>query len=416
MIPRTFSVFVRRITLLAWLALLVGCQQAPASPPAAANPAATNPAGFPPAGSTPAASPRVPIPTYPPDHAPIAAEPGDPAPIDVVKIAWFYKPPEDRALLPSLVNRYDTFVLTRGDEAERDTLRGAGLKQLVLRYLRADAIMDPGSCVDAPWRNQAADQPGDFCRIQAEHPDWFLGSGAGRAVRLENDVHMDPAQPGWRAFFLAQASQQLGKNEWEGVFLDNVDGSPERYRREGIRLVKYPDEASFQAAVEGFLSYLYLNHFGVYRHPIYANITYLHDPAVFFRYLRYLDGAMIENFAVDWEDGYLDPGLWEVQMQLAEKAQGMGKQVILVSQGAQDDQARQLYAFASYLLVSNGRAAFRYSNDDFYRSDWYYPNYSLDLGQPLGGRYQDGQVWRRDFTRATVLVDPVEHTAQIITP
>ncbi len=368
------------------------------------------------AAITPPASTQVPLPTYPPEHAPLAVEPGDPAAIDVVKLAWFYKPPVDQAVIPSLVNGYQFFILTRGDEAEREMLRTAGLQQPVLRYLRADAIMDPGSCVDAPWRNQAADQPGDFCRIQAEHPDWFLDRGAGRPARLESDVHMDPAQPGWRSYFLAQASQLLGKSQWDGVFLDNVDASRERYQRAGFRLADYSDEASFQGAVEGFLSYLYLNHFGVYHHPLFANITYLLDPAVYFRYLRYLDGAMIENFAVDWEDGYLDPGLWEVQLQLAEKTQEEGKQVILISQGRRDDQARQVFAFASYLLVSNGRAFFRYSNDDFYRSDWHYPNYALDLGQPLGGRYQDGQVWRRDFTRGSVLVNPLDHQAQIITP
>jgi hypothetical protein len=70
---------------------------------------------------------------------------------------------------------------------------------------------------------------------------------------------------------------------------------------------------------------------------------------------------------------------------------------------------------SSYLLISNEKAAFRYSNSSIYREVWLYSNYRADLGTPLGPRYRNGSVWKRDFTKGSVTVDPVNHTATIST-
>jgi hypothetical protein len=95
--------------------------------------------------------------------------------------------------------------------------------------------------------------------------------------------------------------------------------------------------------------------------------------------------------------------------------QNQGKHIILVSQGRYVDAARQQFAYASYLLIANGKAAFRYSNAAAYRQVWPYSNYNINLGTPLGPRYQSGNLWRRDFTRGYVIVDPVNHTGTIAT-
>ncbi len=86
-----------------------------------------------------------------------------------------------------------------------------------------------------------------------------------------------------------------------------------------------------------------------------------------------------------------------------------------MAQGDQADTNRQNFAFASYLLISNGKVAFRYGNDSAYSQVWLYNNYSAQLGSPLGARYQTGTTWRRDFTNGYVIVDPTNHTATIST-
>ncbi|MGC8856177.1 MAG: hypothetical protein ACP5QU_05210 [Anaerolineae bacterium] len=66
------------------------------------------------------------------------------------------------------------------------------------------------------------------------------------------------------------------------------------------------------------------------------------------------------------------------------------------------------------MLIASGRASFRYGNDQAYDQLWWYSNYSLNLGTPLGARYPVGSAWRRDFSNGYVVVDPTTHTAQIV--
>jgi hypothetical protein len=224
---------------------------------------------------------------------------------------------------------------------------------------------------------------------------------------------MDPGNAGWREFWLdrARASQeQLG---WDGVFLDNVSASRDKLERLGFEPVAYPDDASLQTTVEGFLAYLSTSYFGPRRRPLYANIIDVRDASVWFRYLAYLDGAMEEAFAVGWGNDYLTTTEWEEQASRIEKTQMLGKHVILVSNGPKNDLAREEFAFASYLLVNQGRASFRYTNSDSYDEIWLYDNYQAALGQAMGPRYRSGDSWQRDYSKGKVVVDPLAHQATI---
>jgi hypothetical protein len=205
-------------------------------------------------------------------------------------------------------------------------------------------------------------------------------------------------------------SQQ--QNGWSALFLDNVEASLGKFFT--IKPVKYPDELSYQSAIKGFLQYLHVNYSQKYGRPMFGNIVALGSNDVWFSYLDYLDGAMQERFAVNWtETEYLTVKQWTNDMDVMEKTQSNGKYVILVAPGYQGDLNREKFAFASYLLISNGKAAFRYSTSSAYRDVWLYDNYNVDIGSPLGAQYQVGTVWQRDFTKGYVVVDPASHTATI---
>jgi hypothetical protein len=329
-----------------------------------------------------------------------------------IHLAWFYKPPKN-GTIDFLSQHFDTFILTKNDEAERDELRQNGVLAPILQYLLFNAIQDPGSCSNSPYQNQVANLTGDFCQISRDHPDWFLTNLNGERIYEDRNAMMDSGNAGWRSFWLERARQSQEQFGWYGVFLDNVEASLDKVTGLGGNLAVYPDDTSYQAAVEGFLQYLYTNFFLPQKRPLVANIIELKDPAVWPRYLQYLDGAMIEDVAVDWYDGYRSVDEWDQQLELVAQAQAMGKWVILVSQGAQFDFDRQQFAFASYLLVNDGRASFRYAHHSEYNMIWFYDNYRIDLGQPLGPRYQEGKIWRRDFANGSVLIDPKKHTATI---
>jgi hypothetical protein len=328
-----------------------------------------------------------------------------------IRLAWFYKPPVN-GNEADLAKSFSVFILTKKNEAYRDALHAAGVRSPILQYLRFSAIMDTGDCISQPYRNQVADKPGDFCEIDQKHPDWFLLDARGERIYSNDYPTMDPANTGWRAFWLERARQSQEGLGWEGVFLDNVEASLGKQERLAGGETSYSSDAAYQDAVAGFLEYLYKGYFQPQGRPLFANIIETRDPLVWKRYLQFLDGAMLENFAVDW-NGYLSVSEWEEQLKMVEEAQAMGKQLILVSQGGQDDVARQRFAFASYLLVTKGLASFRYADADYYNEIWLYDNYNLNLGAPLGERYLKNGVWQRDFEHATVTVDPFWHTAEI---
>lgn len=355
-----------------------------------------------------------PAPTAAPAEPPFNAVPLPPAESVHLQLAYFYKPPVN-ADAAQLSDRFETFILTKNDEQLRDDLNRRGVERPVLQYLVAHEFQNPGSCSEQPLRNQVTDQPGDFCRIMEEHPDWVLRYADGEPVYDDDYYMIDPASPGWRDFFIQRASESQAIIGWQGVFLDNIEASlAKRLRKSGGELpASYPDDASYQAAIEEYLRQLYQGYFQPQGRPLYANIIETADSGVWLRYLQFLDGAMIENFAVDWTDGHLDESQYNLQLELARLTQALGKEIILVSQGTQSDTRRQTFALASYWLVNDGRASFRYTNDAHYDEVWLYDNYDLQPGAPLGPRYREGSLWVRDFTNGQVRVDPLNNTAEI---
>jgi len=331
-----------------------------------------------------------------------------------IKLAYFYKPPELEMQFQVLPEYFDLYILTKNDEDERDHLQGIEGTQLFLQYLLFGSIMDPGSCIHQPWQNQVAYQISDFCLISEQHPDWFLLSENGFRIAEESELWwmLDPMSDGWREFWLERARISQEELGWKGVFLDNVEGSLKKRERVGWGIpVAYPDEESYQSAIEDNLRHKYNNYFKPEGRPLFANIIDYLDIDVWARYLKYLDGAMMEDFAVDFVNNYHEPERWEMQMEIAEMVQEMGKTIILVSQGSQNNLKRQEFALASYLLVNNGKALFRYTNsENGYDKVWLYKNYLIDPGQPLGERYKERGIWRRDFTNGCIIVDPVDHS------
>ena len=332
----------------------------------------------------------------------------------IINLAWFYKPPANGDL-SSLAQNYSTFILTRNDESQRDTLFSLGVTAPIMQYIRFEAIQDPGSCASVPLNNQAAFKVGDFCEISQNHPDWFLLDAQGKRIFNDSGYYlMDPGNQGWRNYLLTRIQETQEQRGWFGVFLDNVEGSRDKYERKNTLPVKYPNDASYQAAVQSLLQMLYTSYFHPQNRPLMANIIEKSDNTTWFNYLQFLDGAMEEGWAVDWSsNSYLSESDWLKNLTMAEQTQNNGKYAILISQGTKTNTTRQKFAFASYLLISNGRAAFRYANYSSYNQNWLYSNYTSAIGNPLGPRYQSGGIWKRDFTNGSVSVDPIKHTASI---
>lgn len=334
------------------------------------------------------------LPTSLPTSTPVAAIEPSPlptlAPEKLVQFAWFYKAPTN-VDLETLVANYDTFILTHKDEEIRDTLRAYGVDAPILQYMRFDAINDPDSCKATPRGNQAAYLEGDFCFISHNHADWFLLNNDNQRILTgleDNYYRMNIASEGWREFYVARANEMKEGFGWDGLFMDSTISKT----------------STSQNEIEDFFAYVR----GRYDGWLFANLggmpnEYSDD------YNDYLDGMMHEAWSLDWKGNYISAAEWNAHLKHAEAAQAAGKMLILVAQGDAADTQKLAFAFASYLLVANGRASFRYGG--IYRKAILIPH--VDLGQPLGPRYRTGEGWHRDFANGRVVVNPNTHLAAI---
>ena len=333
------------------------------------------------------------------------------------QLVWFtYIPKEED--LKKVAENFNFYILIQGNEDQRDQMINYGAKGPFIQYLEFESIQDPGSCGDEPEVNQVTAFIGDFCMIENEHPDWFLLDTYGERIRLVDKDNtwyvMDPGNEEWRAFYLERIKLfQENDRNWSGVFLDNLPITLSFYEEDQNIPAKYPDDASYQAAVQGFLQYLDENYFSPNQKLLIGNFSSRKDDSDWTRHLTHLSGAMLEGWAIDRPDGYRPVKRWEEHMLLAEETQKLGKTILLVSRGDKDDYELQQFSFASYLLINQGNAYFRYAHGSVYREVWLYDNYNYPLGVPLAPRYKDGDAWRRDFENGSVMVNPLTHEVEI---
>jgi hypothetical protein len=351
-----------------------------------------------------------------------------------VKQGFFYTPPTDGTSAATMAAKASFVVLTDGGESYRDSLRAHGFDGPILQYFVSAEVEGPGPYANAsaacdasyvPLRNQVTDRVGDFCTLVHPNESWFLHNGAGQRLygywgsRIY--YHMNPASTGWRTFALQRMSADLlgsatqDRLGYSGIFLDNVELSLVKARTQLANsdgtVREFSSDADFRNAWAGYLSALR----GTLRAagPMWANM--ISDPNEgnsWDLYLQHLDGGMFEAFATGYNG--LTPAKWENNIRQVESALRAGKGVLTVGRGTKGDTTKQTLALASYLLVSDGgNAFFRYGNSSSYGQWWQYPNYDVALGAPLGGRYESGSTWRRDFECGYVTVDPAARTGSI---
>ncbi len=405
--------------------LATGSTPLPMTPPSAtatATPRATATSTTVPATAIPTATPQPTIPIE--DLTPST------------QLAYFHTISSDGDSAELLAEKADLIILTYGDERYRDALRQAGYTGSVLQYLNASQVTGPGPYLDGsvecdslytPHRNGIARGVGDFCRDLHPNEDWFLHNGAGDrlySVTSGDGVwyHMNPGNSEWRAYASqAIAAEIVGPQAagYDGAFLDNVELSLTRLIEQVVnadgRVREFLADDDYRAAWRGYLEQIRVG--AGAGSQIWASLV--SDPnqgAYWSDYLVYLDGVMSPAFATGYDP--LSVAAWENNIEQAEAAIRDGKYVIAVGQGAQDDEAWQQFALASFLLVDDGEHGyFRYMSGESRQAVltlWTYPNYEIALGAALGSREQTGATWRRAFQCGYVEVDPAARRGAIV--
>jgi hypothetical protein len=355
-----------------------------------------------------------------------------------MQYGMFYHPPRDGTSIESMSTMAKALIFTNGDEPYLSQMRGYGFTGPVLEYLMANESSGPANLVNSSsscgsylfYPNNLAGLAGDFCTTLHPVEGNFLHNSKGQRLYSTQSwadgggTHtvylylMNPSAPGWQAYVASHLPTLMAGSPYTGVFLDNLDlahtrGQSREPNSDGT-VEEYSSVGAFQASIESYLTTVQAAlPDGL---TLWANMTEGQSTADDWDpYLPYLDGVMDEAFAAGW-NGFNDPTAWLAQVQRMERVLAQGKSFLGVAQGSQANTQMQRFGLASYMLAAADNAYFRYSNSDHYYDAWWYSNYAIKLGAPLGARYQNSSgLWERDFACGSVTVNTSTDVGTITT-
>lgn len=139
--------------------------------------------------------------------------------------------------------------------------------------------------------------------------------------------------------------------------------------------------------------------------------------------LSAIDGGMLENFAQDAPGYWADAAEYAAAMDRALALSAQGK--VLILQTEQIDDRHRQFLVGTYYLLQGQRTYLNVVEGDSLGMYWW-PEYGLDLGEPLGPvgtitAYDEAdgvvdQVYRRDFARGVVMVNGADEDRTVTVP
>ena len=220
------------------------------------------------------------------------------------------------------------------------------------------------------------------------------------------DADAPDAMDHWINYYAVTASEQIYEYGYDGLFIDSASHK----LSESAVLGKMPDdydaEEWYRGRVEGLA---FIKSYLPDKSVVFNG---LHSRAGAENSLANTDGGMWEVFAFKPQSGeYFGEEAWREVIELAAR-NNKEKNIILVLKEQPDldhDIQKRVFTVASYLLVSNGNVILSMTSLEHVDSPQplYYPEYSLDLGKPLGDYTftEDGYAIRK-FENGLVLVNP----------
>ena len=335
----------------------------------------------------------------PPSRGPSPAAAG--APIGDPFFRVLYGPAPARANAARERGRYSYMVMHRANAADVARLKAQnpGLKVFMYVDMMSADPRDPTG--EADWASWGA---------AAEHPDWFLkGPGGKRLVFKDypSSRVMDVGNPNYQQDAVARVIADAHAGGFDGIFLDDANASLRWVIAGGSsRCVKYPTNATWQAAVYSFFQNVapQLQSAGLL---VVANIGgSTVTKGLWPKWNGPLDGAMEESYTNGGvgRDSVRN-GLWPAKFGHNLWSEKHGK--LSLDHAVTRTRGGARYGLATMLLAENGRSVF-YASTQYTKEVWW-PEYDLTkrLGQALGPyRVLRNGDYRRDFTRGVVLVNP----------
>ncbi len=238
-------------------------------------------------------------------------------------------------------------------------------------------------------------------RIKTAWDSWLMNPGDF----VEEDA--PDAMAHWINYYALTASQQVRDYGYDGLFVDSASHWLNPSAVMGVMPDDYDLSRWHDDRVRGLA---YIKSKLPDRYVVFNGLHNRHGAE---DSLANTDGGMWETFAFQPATGkYRGEEEWAEVLALVSRHPD--KFIVLVVKeqpGLTEDLQKRLFAVGSYLLVSGERVIFSMSDAEHLRTNalLYYPEYTLDLGVPLGAyaRTEEG-LYRRAFEKGMVLVNPSE--------
>lgn len=332
-----------------------------------------------------------------------------------------FDPREDQ--IRQIAPHYDLFLLTGLRGSLVPIIKKSNPSAKVLMYM-ANSLTSVATLLDA---GSVDGENTDW--ILKNHPDWLLKGSDGKPIQGTSwspKYWPDPRNKEWQAFFVKKVNKALKETGglWDGVlfdeFLPTHTGHTASYVGSSGKQANYASDQAFQQAQLEFLR----NVVPGLSVPILPNVdspvlnptSPAFNPEFFTDVQRIAGGAEAEVFALHSPDqyGFLEKEMIEVYLDRAKKTPP-GKMMLLNSPtaGLEGNIERTLYVYFTYLLVASpGRAVYwGFKEGDSSVPHFWFKEFDIDFGPPLGEMQTVGELWKRDFTNAAVIVNPNQKAA-----
>jgi hypothetical protein len=316
----------------------------------------------------------------------------------------------------ALAAQYDLLVLT---EKNSNSEVIAGIKKrnrdtTIILYTNATQLANPYNEIVAA-ENIYPNMQQMFRWIEANHPDWFLRDTEGEFIYpahpyfeseyyrefwpyLDMFIFMDPAT-GWADYYASQSAEQIG-DIYDGLYSD-VAMTYEEVREtvNALDWVHDPGEKGWNQAMIKMLDAAH-EAVGRDRFTMYNNGYNLWAVADAY------DGRLLEWWVQLDMDEPLGGDIWKMYLDSAQETVKMGKALCVAQYGtsARD----RMYGLASFLLIAGDQSYYFFDEGGVDTGSYlaWYPEYEAAIGEPLSDYSFNDGVYRRDFTKGTVLVNP----------
>ncbi len=211
----------------------------------------------------------------------------------------------------------------------------------------------------------------------------------------------------WINYYGVTAAEQVYEYGYDGLFIDSAT-----HKLWMGSVSEIPDDYSDESWREGTYSALEFVKFNLLDKIVVFNG--LHEENGAEESLDVVDGGMWEVFAFKRGENYVGEEDWKNVLDLVDR--NKDKVIILVSKkkGLTLDVQARMFVLSSYLLVSKDNVVLAMEDLDYDTLNvFYYPEYSIDFGEPLGEYFVENGVYIRDFEKGRVLVNPNSEESSI---